>query len=149
MDPTRDDSPQEREQRRTRLENEIQEILERTDRPPSNVVKFRSQVRTNRVSYRQRLESFSDRVRITELNLLVAAIVLAVLAFVLGDSSRALGSLLAILSVAAVVWLFVRYYRRPGHQSIKTWRGRDVDLTPPRRSDWLERRLGGRRGPRR
>lgn len=145
MNPHTQESPEEREQRRTRLEDEIREILERSDRPPSNVIKFKSRVRRNRLSTRQRLETLRGHGIVTDLNILIAAVVLAVLGFVLGDSSRALGRLLAFASVAAFVWLFVRYFRRPDHRSVKTWRGRDVDFSPPRRPDWLDRRFGGPR----
>lgn len=136
------ESTEDRNRRRSRLESEISEILERSNRPPSNVVKFRSQVRKNRYSIRQRAQTADVSSLTTEINILVAAVALAVLGVLIGDASEAAGRLLAILSFAAVVWLFVRYFRRPDHRSIKTWRGRDIDLTPPRRSEWLDRRMG-------
>ena len=145
MDPKEPETPEERDNRRTRLENEIREILERSDRPPSNVVKFRSQVQRNRLTLRQRFASVRIAGVVTDLNILIAAIVLAVLGFVIGDSSQALGRLFGLLSFGAVVWLFVRYFRRPGQHSVKTWRGRDIDFPPPRRSDWLDKRFGGPR----
>jgi hypothetical protein len=145
MDGQNPETHEERAQRRSRLENELREILERTDRPPSNVVKFKSRVQRNRMTLRQRLATIRFAGFVTELNVLIAAIVLAVLGFVLGDSSPALGRLLGLLSVGAVVLLFVRYFRRPGQHSVKTWRGRDIDFSPPRRSDWLDKRLGGPR----
>jgi hypothetical protein len=145
MDPNEPKASEERDQQRTRLENEIREILERSDRPPSNVIKFRSQVQQNQLSVRERLNALRGRRIVTDLNILVTAIVFAVLGFLVEDSSQAIGRLLALLSIAAIVWLFVRYFRRPDQDSVKTWRGRDVDFSPPRRPDWLDRRFGGPR----
>lgn len=145
MDPKQDDKPESRDQLRSRLENEIQEILERTDRPPSNVVRFTTKVKRDRNLASRRFTAYRFGGIVTDLNILIAAMVLAVLGFAASDSSSALARLLAVLSVAALVWLFVRYFRRPGHGPVKTWRGRDIDLSPPRRSDWLEKRFGGPR----
>jgi hypothetical protein len=145
MDPNEPGAPEERDQQRTRLENEIREILERSDRPPSNVIKFRSQVQRNRITFRERMDGLRGRKFVTDLNILVAAVVFAVLGYLISDSSQALGRLFALLSIATFVWLFVRYFRRPDRHSAKTWRGRDIDDSPPKRPEWLDRRFGGPR----
>jgi hypothetical protein len=133
----------------SRLEDEVLEILHRTDRPVSNVVKFRSRVRSNRNSFRDRFRIPTGRLHVTGLSLLVASLVLAVLAAFVDDSSPLLGQVLALGSIAAFVWLYVRGFRGPDRNSTKSWRGRDIDFSPSSRPDWLNRRFGGPKRPRR
>jgi hypothetical protein len=135
---------------RSRLEDEVLEILTKSDRPPSNVVKFQSKVRQKRYTAPNRLRASTANVRITSFSLLVAMIVLAILAAVIEDRSALIGRVLALLSLACLIALFVRRWVRPEQPQIKTWRGRDVDFRPPpRRPEWLDRLMGGPRGPRR
>jgi hypothetical protein len=75
--------------------------------------------------------------------------VLAVLAAFVDDSSPLLGQVLALGSIAAFVWLYVRGFRGPDRNSTKSWRGRDIDFSPSSRPDWLNRRFGGPKRPRR
>lgn len=134
----------------SRLEDEVLEILHKADRPSSNVVKFQSRVRRRRMSTAHRLRNSATRVHLTGLNLLIATVVLAILAAMLDDRSALLGRILALLSVACLIGLFVRRWVRPEQPQIKTWRGRDVDFRPgPQRPEWLDRFLRGPKGPRR
>jgi hypothetical protein len=103
------ESPEERQQSVSRLENEIREILEKTDRPPSNVVKFKSRVERDR---QLRARSIRDRIsslRVQDIFVLIAAVILSAIGFLIGDSSPALARVFAVLSIAAMIWLFVRY----------------------------------------
>jgi hypothetical protein len=126
------ESPEERQQSVSRLENEIREILEKSDRPPSNVIKFKSRVERDR---RAKIQSIRERIsgtQLQEIHLLIAAVVLSAIGYFLGDASPALARIFAILSIVAFVLLYVRYLRRPTQGEIKTWRGRDIEFGPPR-----------------
>src|SRR5215217_915386 len=143
------ETPEERQRSLTRLENEIREILEKSDRPPSNVVKFRSRVRQNRYSAVDAFRSRMERAWLTDLNLLIATIVLAVAGYFLSGGSPLIARVCAVASIGALIWMFVRYFRRPDRAAIKQWRGRDVDFGPPKRPDWMDRRFGGPKRPKR
>lgn len=134
---------------RSRLEDEVLEILTRVDGPPSNVVKFKTRVRRGRHGLVDRLRQQVGRVRITGLTLLIATMALAILAAIVDGSSPLLGRLLALASIATLIWLFVRGFRGPDRSSSKTWRGRDIDFSPSSRPDWFSRRFGGPKRPRR
>ncbi len=143
------ETDEDRDERRTRLEREIREILERTDRPPSNVIKFQSRVRRDRHAAVNKMRSRTDRIRVTGLSLLIASVALAILASLVDESSPLIGRILAVASFAALVWLYVRYFRHPDEPAVKQWRGRDVDFSPTRRPDWFDRKFGGPKRPRR
>ena len=127
------ESPEERQKSVSRLENEIREILEKTDRPPSNVVRFKSRVQRDRQTKARAIRDQFSRARLQDIHVLIGALVLSAIGFLLADGSPAVARVCAVLSIAALIWLFVRFYRRPDHGSIKTWRGRDMEFGPPRR----------------
>ena len=142
--------PTEPRKPKSRLEDEVLEILHKADRPPSNVVKFQSRVRRQRMSTFSRLGDAAGRFHVTGLNLLIAAIVLAILAAIFDDRSALVGRVLALLSVACLIGLFVRRWIRPEQPQIKTWRGRDINIrSHPQRPEWLDRWFGGPKPPRR
>ena len=126
------ESPEERRQSVTRLENEIREILEKSDRPPSNVIKFKSRVQRDRQAKVQSFRSSVAGWRIQEIHFLIAAITTAAIGYLLNDSSPALARICAVISIAAMVGLYVRYFRGSDDGSTKTWRGRDIEFGPPR-----------------
>lgn len=140
----------ERQAPRSRLEDEVIEILNKADRPPSNVVKFQSRVRQQRYAAPNRMRSIAGRVQITGLSIMIAMIGFAILAAVIEDSSPLLGKILAIASICCLIALFVRRWVKPEQPQIKTWRGRDIDFRgTSQRPAWLDRWLGGPKGPRR
>ena len=142
--------PREPRKSQSRLEDEVLEILHKSDRPPSNVVKFQSRVRRQRMSILGRLGHAVGRFQVTGLSLLIATIALAILASVFDDRSAILGRVLALASVACLIGLFVRRWIRPEQPEIKTWRGRDINLrSHPQRPEWLDRFFGGPKPPRR
>jgi len=131
--------PQER--RPSRLEEQILEILEKAEREPL----WRRFLRRLRHPLHRPLR---PRRRWPELRLpqgtalLAAAFVLALLAVVVRDWSRTLALLLAIASLSAffapVVQQLVRGSSWTPDQP-RRWRGRDIDLPPPRRglTGWI------------
>lgn len=125
------DSPEKRPQSRSRLEDEVLEILHKTDRPPSNVVKFRAHARRRRMVDGQRLRSVVQGFQLTSLQLIIATLGLALLAVFVEGHSALLARGLALLSVACLVAIFVRRFRRPEPPQTKTWRGRDIQFRPP------------------
>lgn len=121
--------------RRSRLEDEVLEILHRTDQPAS----FGDHVR--RKSARQRRDRL-DRARgavtptggvfpLDPTTSLVGCLIAAFLALLFRDISALLSTLLAIVSIGLLLWPIVDRFRRPQQADIKRWRGRDVDLSPP------------------
>jgi hypothetical protein len=143
------ETPEERQRSITRLESEIREILEKSDRQPSNVIKFKSRVRQNRYSAADSFHKRLDRAWLTDLNMLIAAVVLAVAGYFASDSAPIVARICAVASIGTIVWIFVRYFRRPDQAGVKQWRGRDIDFGPPRRPDWIDRRFGGPKRPKR
>jgi hypothetical protein len=141
--------PTDPSKRRSRLENEVLEILERTDRETPNVVKFQSRVQRQRLSLRTRLRRYTVHLRLSSQNLLLATFVLAILAVIASNASPLAGRVLAFLSVAALVSLFARSLWKPEQPSVKRWRGRDVDFSSPTRPEWWNRLFGGPKGPKR
>jgi hypothetical protein len=74
--------------------------------------------------------------------LLAAAFLLALLAVLVSDWSRTLAMLLAIASLLSFFTPVVRQFVRGNSwapSSARRWRGRDIDLPPPRRGllGWL------------
>ena len=133
------DSPPDPSKSRSRLEDEVLEILERTDRPPSKVVKFRTRAERERRSVASRVNSKVSDFQVTSVTLLGACLVLAILAAILSDSSPLAGKILAIGSIAALVALFTKSWRSPKPPTTKTWRGRDIHLRPSPAQDMWNR----------
>lgn len=133
---------------RSKVEDEVLEILMKNDRPPSNVVKFQAKVIKSRYTLLQRVRRSLDGLNVTTTHLLLATVALAVFAALLHGSSPFLGQLLAIASLISLVLLFIRGVTGPRRQQTKRWRGRDIDLSSPGRPEWLERWTRDR-GPKR
>jgi len=131
---------------RSRLEDEVLEILVRADQPTS----LRDHVR--RRARRQRRERLGAAARSVPSfaaagpgTFLIACVALAFLATLVRDASAALAALLALASVACLAMVAVRR-RGAGGSGPKTWRGRDLDpgpSTPP----WVESLRDRFRGP--
>ncbi len=121
---------------RSRLETEVLEILERADKPPSNVIKFKSEVRRRRyrsMAQLARLATIHETV-LEPIFLFGAMIAFAIGGALLNHSSDLVGSLLGYASIVALALLLVTGWRAKSRgQPIKRWRGRDIDLRPPRR----------------
>jgi len=129
--------PEEREDRqigpnRTRLEEEVLEILQRTDTPLSMSDHVRRKVAQERrerarrwsrtaTSLPQRLGSFSG---------IFGFAVLGFLAFVVRDLSPLLATILAIASVVVLLIPIISGVRSPRGSTNRRWRGRDMDSFP-------------------
>lgn len=116
---------------RSRLEDEVLEILVRTDQPTSlgdHVRRKAQQQRRTRFDNAARsVPSFSSAGPGT---FLVVCLTLALLASIVRDSSALLATLLVLASVASLAMVAVRRHGAAG-PSVKTWRGRDLDFSPP------------------
>ena len=120
---------------RSRLEDEVLEILYRVDQPASFTDHLRRKASRQR---RERWSAIGDRFgggrRAGALgagSYLIGSFAVALLAVLLRDASALLATILAMASVALLVWPIVDRYRRPQPPEIKRWRGRDIDLNPP------------------
>ena len=124
---------------RSRLEDEVLEILVRTDQPTSlrdHVRRKTRQRRRSRVAAAARsIPSLGTR--FGPGSYLVGCLILALLATLVDSTSPLLAQLLAIGSIASLVMVWVSRYRTPGGSEIKQWRGRDIDLRPPP-PPWVE-----------
>ncbi len=121
---------------RTRLEEEVLEILQRSDTPVSMSDHVRRKVAQERRerSQRWRQEAASLPSRLGSFSGIFGFAALGFLAFILRDVSPFLATILAVLSVV-VLFLPVIDRARNGPQSSsgKRWRGRDMDFSsrPP------------------
>jgi hypothetical protein len=134
---------------KSRLEAELLEILERSDREPTPVERIRSNARVARERVRTDSLSRVPRIfrRLGAWTWLVACLALGVIAFVVGDSLRIVAQLAVIACIVVFLFAIFRGGRRAGPHDIKTWRGRDIDLSSPGRPEWLDRMLRGRKKP--
>ncbi|MCS7051936.1 MAG: hypothetical protein NZL87_09995 [Thermomicrobium sp.] len=126
--------PQER--RSSRLEEQILEILEKAEREP-RWRRWLRRLRRPRWPRSPRLTSFL-RISLPESTVLLAgAFLLALLAVLVRDWSRTLAVLLAIASLLSFFTPIVRQLVRGPTgwrpDQPRRWRGRDIDLPPPRR----------------
>ena len=120
---------------KSRLDEELAEILERTDRPPSNVIKFRAKARTSR----SRVEQLKSKIhRPSPGVLLVACLALALAGSLVHDSSKLTAAVLGILSIACFVAVFVLGFRRPNGPPMQRWRGQDIRFGHSG-SSWFDR----------
>lgn len=135
---------------RSRLEDEVLEILVRSEQPTSLSDHIRRKaMRERRTRARRVATGLPGAASLGPGSLLIASIVLAFVAAVVRDWSALLGQLLAIASVAALIGIYVVTHRRPGGPNVKQWRGRDIDLSPTSPA-WVESlRDRFRRPPRR
>ena len=136
---------------RSRLEDEVLEILARTDRPASLSEHVRRKTKQSRPSRVGRGEL--NRSRLTSSigpgSLLIGSVTAAILAAAVGGSSALLAQLLALLSVGLLIGVYVQRYGAPGRGNAKQWRGREIHLSSPSPA-WVESlRDRFRRPPRR
>src|SRR4051794_36183851 len=109
--------PQEPTPMTSRLESEINEILARTDQPPSQVVKFKSRAQRERAAQVNRFKSGLSSIQLNGLTLIIIAAALALLGYVLSSVSPLLAHIAAYGSVAALVVLYWQAFRRPRSSS--------------------------------
>jgi hypothetical protein len=131
---------------RSRMEREVEEILERTSREPVSIaaerrrrgsaaggpVRHRSVTRPPgppSVGAGDLLRRFE---RLGRGRYLVVAVVAAVLALVVSDVSPLLATLLAVVCVAAIFIPVVQQFRTPESGPNTMWRGRDITGGPGR-----------------
>ena len=121
----------------SRLEREVAEILERSEKQP---ISFTDEVR-RRANARRTIApaappaSVSLQSRFERLGAgryLILAIIAAVLAFVVSDFSPLLANIFAIVCVAAIFVPVVQRFRQPDSASSTMWRGQDLSRGP----DW-------------
>jgi len=114
------------------MEDEVLEILYRTDQPSSLADHVRRKTARRRQS---RLAAISRVPRLAQQmgpgTMLLASFGAALLAVLVKDASAILATLLALASVWLLLAPIVGRFRRPGQSDIKRWRGRDIDLSPP------------------
>lgn len=143
------DGPSDGDKPRSRLEDEVIEILQRTDKPPSNVIKFQSRVQRQRRQARHKTASLTQSVQITGMTLLLASLALAIAGVWVDVASPLLARVCGLASAACLIGIYVLWFRRPKQQGIKQWRGRDIDFSPsPSRPAWMDRFFPPK-GPRR
>jgi hypothetical protein len=131
---------------RTRLEDEVLEILQRTDTPVSMSEHVRRKVAQERRERAQRWrnEALSLPSRLGAFSGIFGFAILGFLAFLVRDASPLLATILAVLSVIVLFLPVVDRYRNgPQSSSSKRWRGRDMDFSsrPPGSSGqpaWFE-----------
>jgi hypothetical protein len=123
---------------RSRLEDEVLEILVRTEQPTSlgdHVRRKAQQQRRTPFDHAARsLPSFGTAGPGV---FLVACLALALLASLVRESSALLATLLVLASVASLAMVAVRRHGGAGGSNVKTWRGRDLDFGPPSPA-WVE-----------
>lgn len=136
---------------RSRLEDEVLEILAQADRPTSLADHIRRKAaQRRRAQLRHTVHWLSGgRGHLNAGTLLVGCAVAALLAVLLADVSALLARVLAIVSIVLLLAPIVLSFRGSRHSTVKTWRGRDMDLRPGP-PEWVESlRDRFRRPPRR
>ena len=127
-----DDEPRSTPGPRSRLEDEVLEILNRADKPTSISDHVRRKTQRQR---QQRLPSSVNRVSSWRAGLdansfLIGFVVAALLAGFLRDSSALLARLFAIVGIVCLLAPIVLRFKSPRQPTIKQWRGRSIDLSP-------------------
>ena len=143
---TTTDSESDRPKRPTRLEAELAEILERADRPPSNIIKFRAKARQSRTRTQHVAHSLRNAGESIKQfgpgGLLIGALVFALLGSLLNPTSHLLAYLLGIVAIACFVAVYVIGFREPKGGEIKRWRGQDFEFGGSRPA-WMHRKPKG------
>ncbi len=126
-----DDNPPPTPGRRSRLEDEVAEILARADKPASLTDHVRRKTERQR---QQRVQASMNRVSSWSANLdansfLIGFVVAALLAGFLRDSSALLARLIAIVGIVCLLAPIVLRFKNPRQPTIKQWRGRSIDLS--------------------
>jgi len=123
--------------KRSRLEDEVLEILQKADAPPPKPIALRSAADRTLWRTRLRARGWTDRIvsRLREggWSVILAGMFLAVVANVLIDPvSPLIARVLLYAGVALIVLGFVQLYRGgTGSRGRKMWRGKRVDLHRP------------------
>lgn len=118
-------------ERPTRLEQEVREILERTEAQRSPIDQIGDAVHRQKVATHRRLKQSAlppvqSRILTPEILRIVGALALAVLAAVLGEVSRLLAMMVAIASLILFFSLWFPVSRATSTDRPR-WRGRDLD----------------------
>ncbi|MGI8643303.1 MAG: hypothetical protein ACR2LS_04220 [Thermomicrobiales bacterium] len=125
--------------KRSRLEDEVLEILQKNDRP----ISFTDHVRRKAAQQRQTAPKPSLGLRhhrLWPLAPFIGAFVVAFVGLSIRDTSALLATILAWVSVGMFFLPLVLHFRRPSQAHVKRWRGRDLDFREPRRDWWQELR---------
>jgi hypothetical protein len=125
---------------RSRLEDEVLEILVRADQPTSIQDHLRRKAERARMAAAPRGANpfrSPSLSRIGPGGFLIGAFVLAFLATLVRSASPLLATLFVLAALASFAMLWVRRYAAPAGSDAKRWRGRDLDLSPPPPA-WLE-----------
>jgi hypothetical protein len=127
-----DDTPPPTPGRRSRLEDEVAEILARADKPASLTDHVRRKTQRQR---QQRVQASVNRfsswgVGLDANSFLIGFVVAALLAGFLRDSSALLARLSAIVGIVCLLAPIVLRFKNPRQPTIKQWRGRSIDLSP-------------------
>ena len=129
---------------RSRLEDEVLEILSRTDRKPPVTARARSWGRT----LRARIVEWQSQIRFLDTAwgwFGLALVLIIVGSLVTGDSGLA-RQIFQFAGLAAVVIGVIRLFRPSVGSRRKTWRGREVNMRKPgielgdKWDDWRKRR---------
>lgn len=121
----------------SRLEREVAEILERSEKQP---ISFSDEVRrranTRRVAVpvptAQPMSLQSRFEQLGQGRYLIVAIVAAVLAYFVRDISPLLANILAIVCVAAIFVPVIQRFRQPDASGSTMWRGQDLSRSVSR-----------------
>ena len=127
-----DDTPPPTPGRRSRLEDEVAEILARADKPASLTDHVRRKTQRQR---QQRVQASVNRfpswgAGLDANSFLIGFVVAALLAGFLRDSSALLARLSAIVGIVCLLAPIVLRFKNPRQPTIKQWRGRSIDLSP-------------------
>jgi hypothetical protein len=135
--------------KRSRLEDEVLEILYRSDRPPTFGERLRATLRQTSRSFRMPRSGVLRNVvsRMDSGMWLAAFVILGIVAFLLRNTSPFLARFLVVTCLALLFLAIVRSFSRPGRGQVKQWRGRDIDFSPPTRPLWFDRVFRGQRRP--
>lgn len=122
-------SPEEpRDRQRSRLEDEVNEILQKNNRPISFTDHVRRKAAERRYAPRRQRSLSLGNSRFAPVAPFVGAFAVAFLGLALRDTSPLLANVLALLSVALLFLPFVARARGGTNSSVKRWRGREIDL---------------------
>ena len=122
---------------RSRVENEIIEILERVDRQPSVIEQVRASSLSRQTALRQTINQ-RRMVRLTPRVAILASLVLAIVAIALRGSVPWLAALMAVASFLALISLW--FNRVDPSLGPPKWRGQDLGAGPTALEQWRARR---------
>ena len=117
---------------RSRLEDEVLEILYRAEQPTSLADHLRRKARRQRAERLATLGAALGRLprRAGSGTMLAAALGAALLGVLVRDTSALLATLLAVVSIGCLLWPIIDRVRRPQPPTVKRWRGRDIEPEP-------------------